>query len=459
MAALPNPARAAGLPAPGAAALSQGAIDAFLVEVVPQLAPDLTAPRAGPGRPPLLSSLCLWTGVLVCVLRGLPSQRAVWRLLCQHGLAPFPRLDLTDQAVRARLAREAQTAGPSPLARLFGGVRDLLWDRLPPLPGAVLAPWASAVLAVDQTTLDQVARKLQSLWRLPAGDRALLPGKLTALFDLRRQLWQQIQYVSDPCQNEKKDLTTLLGWLPAGCLLVMDLGYFSFAFFDALIDGGHHFVSRLREKTSYTIEHVYYQQGDTLDCLVFLGKHRADRMQHLVRLVQFRAGKTVYRYVTSQTDPVRFPLHEVAAVYQRRWDVELAFRLVKQYLGLGQLWASKPQLVLQQVWAVLVVSQVVQALRQEVAAAVGEDVFAVSLPLLLECLPQYLAQSVDPVARLVAEGRRFGVIRPARRVANQAPTLPATALSPPPADLVRERTPRYAQRNCGPRTATAPTTV
>src|SRR5207237_5663125 len=128
------------------------------------------------------------------------------------------------------------------------------------------------------------------------------------------------------------------------------------------------------EKTSYTIVHVHYQQGETVDALIWLGAYRADRAKRLVRLVQFRVGKTWYRYVTSQTDPRLFPLREVAAVYQRRWDIELAFRLLKQYLGLGQLWASKPQLVLQQVWAVLLLSQIIQALRQEVAAAAEEDV-------------------------------------------------------------------------------------
>lgn len=80
-----------------------------------------------------------------------------------------------------------------------------------------------------------------------------------------------------------------------------------------------------------------------------------------------------------------------------------------------------------------------------------------SLPLLLQCLPQYLAQGLDPVARLVADGRRCGVIRPPRRVANHAPEAPVTTLAPPPPDLVRERTPRYAKRNCGPRAASTAT--
>jgi len=47
---------------------------------------------------------------------------------------------------------------------------------------------------------------------------------------------------------------------------------------------------------------------------------------------------------------------EVARLYARRWDVELAFKLVKRRLGLRLLWSAEPNVVLQQVWAVLTVA-------------------------------------------------------------------------------------------------------
>ena len=38
-----------------------------------------------PGRPVVLPSVSLWMAVLVAVLRGLKSQRAIWRLLAAGG--------------------------------------------------------------------------------------------------------------------------------------------------------------------------------------------------------------------------------------------------------------------------------------------------------------------------------------------------------------------------------------
>jgi hypothetical protein len=425
-------------------------VEATVRAVVAGLEPDpAEARRPGPGRPRVLPALALWGGVLVCVLRGLPSQRAVWRLLTAHRLWHYPRFALSDQAVYKRLAAD----GTEPLERLFAAVGRLLAERLAPWAAADLAPFASAVVALDETTMDQVARTLPALRGVPGGDDRLLPGKLAALFDLRAQLFRRVEYLPDPRQNEKVAARGLLAGLATGALVLADLGYFGFRWFDDLTDAGHWWVSRLRARTSYEVVHAHYQRGDTFDGLVWLGKHRADRAKHAVRLVRFRHNGQLFRYVTNVLDPHVLPPKELARLYARRWDVELAFKLVKRHLGLHLLWSAKPGVVLQQVWAVLTIAQVVQALRLEVAGQAGVDVFEVSLPLLVEYLPLLLADGVDPVAFFVAEGRRLQFIRPSSRTTIHAPDLPPEEVVPRPPDLVLLREPRYAGKDCGPRAA------
>jgi hypothetical protein len=425
-------------------------VEATVQAVVAGLEPDpAEARRPGPGRPRVLPALALWGGVLVCVLRGLGSQRAVWRLLTARGLWHYPRYAVSDQAVYKRLAED----GTAPLERLFVAVGRLLAERLAPWRAADLAPFAREVVALDETTLDQVARTLPALRETPTGSDALLPGKLAALFDLRTQLFRRVEHIPDPRQNEKVAARDLLAGLSKGALILADLGYFGFRWFDDLTDRGHWWVSRLRAKTSYTLLHAHYQRGETLDAVVWLGAHRADRAKHAVRLVQFRHGGTLYRYVTNVLDPTVLPPKEVARLYARRWDIELAFKLVKRHLGLHLLWSAKPGVVLQQVWAVLTIAQVVQALRVEIAGKAAVDVFEVSLPLLVEYLPLLLADGVDPVALFVAEGRRLLFIRPSTRTVVHAPELPAAQVRPRPPDLVLAREPRYAERKCGPRAA------
>jgi hypothetical protein len=418
-----------------------GDVESFLCDLVAQLGLEPTDPT--PGRPRILPALALWGGLLVCVLRGFSSQLALWRLLSQEQLWFYPRFPVSDQAVYNRLAR----AGTAPLEQLFAQLSDLLRERLAPYAARDLAPFATEVVVLDETTLDPVARTLPALRGVPARDHGLLPGKLAGVFDVRRQLWRHLQHLPHPDQNEKVAARELLATVPPGSLILADLGYFSFSWFDDLTDGGYFWLSRLRAKTSYTLIHPFYQHGDIFDGLVWLGAYRADRAKHAVRLVQFRVGATRFQYITNVRDPQQLPLAEIARLYARRWDIELAIKLAKRELGLHLLWSAKPVVILQQVWAVLIIAQILQALRLEIAGRAGVDPFDVSLPLLVAYLPRWAAQGHDPVARAVALGRGMRLIRPSRRLARPTPAIDPADLALPPPDLILERRPRYAHRD------------
>ncbi len=421
-----------------------GDIERFLEDAIGQLTPAVSArEQVGPGSTRrILPSLLLWAGLLVCVLHGFHQQRSLWRLLTQRGLWGHPPLSLSDEAVYKRLG----SGGTAVLEHLFAQISILLRDRLAPYAQATLAPFATAVYALDATTLDQVARWLPALRRTRPGDHALLPGKLAALFDLRHQQWTRIEHQPNPDQNEKVAARRMVAGLARGCLLLADLGYFGFAWFAWLTDQGLWWVSRLRAKSSYTVAHTFYRQGSTADALVWLAAYRADRTKHLVRLVEFQVGSAHYRYLTNVLDPRVLPMGEIARLYARRWDSELAFKLAKVQLKLGLLWSARPTVILQQVWAVLSIAQILQALRLEIAGRVGVDPFEVSLPLLVEYLPFCASFGGDPMRAFLEDGRRVGFIRPSKRTQIQAPLLPSTAYVWPPPDLVLERTPRYAAK-------------
>lgn len=419
-----------------------GDIERFLADAIQQLTPAVTArEQVGPGSTRrILPSLLLWASLLVCVLHGFSHQRSLWRLLTQRGLWGHPPLPLSDEAIDKRLG----SGGTAVLEQLFAQISALLRERLAPFTQTTLAPFATEVYALDETTLDQVARWLPALRDVPPGNRTLLPGKLAALFDLRRQQWVRVEHQPNPDQNEKVAARRMVAGLARGCLLLADLGYFGFAWLDWLTDQGLWWVSRLRAKTAYTVAHTFYHQGDSRDALVWLGAYRADRGKHLVRLVEFSVGSAHYRYVTNVLDPLQLPMGDLARLYARRWDIELAFKLAKVPLQLGLLWSARPAVLVQQVWAVLILSQILQGLRLEIAGRADVDPFEVSLPLLVAYLPFFASFGGDPLRAFLEDGRRVGFIRPSRRMQIQAPVIPASAYVWPPPDLRTERTPRYA---------------
>lgn len=230
-------------PAPPAPVV--GDVAALLRTVIEDVVPIA---RRGRGRKPILTATCLWSGLLVCVLSGCSSQLALWRLLTQTGLWDFGRIAVSDQAVYHRLARD----GTAPLERLFWPVSQLLVARLDPYLahfGPDPAPWATEIVALDETTLDPVARRWPSRDGDPPAERRL-PGKLAGLFDMRRQQWRTLQLRDDVQQNERVLAREVVADLPTGSLILADLGYFGFAWFDHLTEQGYWWVSRLRSKTT-----------------------------------------------------------------------------------------------------------------------------------------------------------------------------------------------------------------
>ena len=423
-----------------AAAPCLDTIEATLADLIPQLSPDPN-PQ---GRPEILPGSLLWTAMLVCIVRKTGSQHAVWRLLSQAGLWDFPQVPVTAEAVRIRLER----SGPSVMPELFTQVSAAL--AVPQTGDATLAPFASGVYAIDESTLDGVARTLPTLRDVPAGDDRLLPGKLITAFDVRRQQFQTVQTTDLPRQNEKVAARDIVATLPARSLILADLGYFSFPWFDALTDAEYWYVSRLREKTSTTTVHVLAAQGQVRDELVWLGAYRANRAKHLVRRIQVPVGTQVHVYITNVLDPDQLAIAEVVQLYARRWDIEQAFKTIKRDLGLHLLWSAKWEVILTQVWGVLLIAQIAASLRAQIARRAGVDLFDVSLTLLLRDLP-YLVRDGDGdvVGRLAALPLvKGGYLRPARRI---RPTVPDDLpITPPPDDLIRTREPRYDGRRCGP---------
>lgn len=404
------------------------------------------------GRPATLASLHLALAVLWCVLAGWRSQRAVWRRLCTRWLGPFAPIRVTDQAVYSRLKEQ----GAAILQALFEQVSTWLRDWLTPAQDWTLAPFASQVYVLDESVLDPVKRTIRSLREVAAGDRALLAGRLGALFDVRRQLWVRLEVLPEAGANCKVQARALLEGVPAGCLLLFDLGSYAFEWFDDLTRRGFWWISRWRQKSSFRVQHVLVETESYRERLVQLGAYRTDWAAYTVRLVEFQFRGTWFSYLTNVLDPHLLSGEQIARLYARRWDIEMAFRALKDYLGLRVLWSASWTIIVLQVWACAILAQCFHALQVHLANEVGVEVFEVSLPILIEQVSQQVVAGEpfslpDLLRQFQEEGRQIALIRPSSRLTPQVPQIPWRWYDWPPGDLVYERPPRYGHRPAGNR--------
>src|SRR5205085_8409460 len=215
------------------------------------------------------------------------------RLLYQEGLlwVEADAVQVSRQALSERLERLPATL----FAGLFGEVVQRLCLRSSARPWvwpAWMGRYEGSVYIADASTLEALRRRLDAAQE----PEHKLGGKMLVVVEAFGHVPQALWFTSDVCQNEKVWSEELLTFLPAGGLLVFDLGFFGFGFLDAFTAGGKFFVTRLREKTAYDVVNTLAQGPRFRDQIIQMGCYRSNPCKYPVRMVSVLWKGTWYRY-------------------------------------------------------------------------------------------------------------------------------------------------------------------
>ncbi|TKF83226.1 transposase, partial [Vibrio breoganii] len=79
-------------------------------------------------------------------------------------------------------------------------------------------------------------------------------------------------------------------------------------------------------------------------------------------------GKEV-RLLTFMTDSMRYPGKDIAELYSHRWEIELGYREMKQYMLHNNLTlrSKKPELITQELWGMLLAYNLLRFLMCQMA--------------------------------------------------------------------------------------------
>ena len=147
----------------------------------------------------------------------------------------------------------------------------------------------------------------------------------------------------------------------ASTIYLHDCGYRRLTTYDAVVDSGNHFVTRLHSQISVqTVRELALPEerelpnGYTLirDRLVTLGAdpERERRVYRAINCLDSKGNPVVI--VTSL---VETPVEDVCFLYFYRWTIEILFRWLKHALGLAHLISHSPNGIMMQVVATLLV--------------------------------------------------------------------------------------------------------
>ena len=348
------------------------------------------------------------------VWRQLPSLSEALRVVAREGLWDFAPFRVSRQALSQRLQ-----ALP---AALFAHLYEEALQRLQPTAAPASPPTGlrarfSALWLADGSTLEALRRKTHPE-REPSGSP--LGGKMLAVVDAGTRCPLHTWYTPEAQANDKRFAPQVLAALPVGGLLGLDLGWFSFPFFDDLTESGKFFVTRLRQKTAYTVRTVLAQGPRFRDQLITCGQYRANPCRHPLRLVSVLWGTTWYHYLTNVLDPQRLAAQEVCDFYRRRWRVEEAFLLTKRLLGLAYLWVGDRNGVEIQLYATWLFYAVLADLCGHVATALSQPVEQISVEMVFRSLYHFaraldLGENPELVPFLVHHAQLFGLVKAERK--------------------------------------------
>jgi hypothetical protein len=273
---------------------------------------------------------------------------------------------------------------------------------------------------VDGSTLDGLIRKIGLLKDQPANP---LAGRMTALLNLGSLLPARIWYEEDPHAHDQRFWPQILAALPAGALLIFDMGYINFAVFAELTAQDKRLITRAKSNLAYEFAYSIVESPKVRDRVVWVGQGNERQKLRLVEVLY--RGKW-YRYLTNELDPKRLPRAYVVALYWRRWCIEYAYGIVKRLLGLAHFWCGAQNAIQLQVWATWLLYIVLVDLTDAIAEALRLPFASISIEMVYRSLyfftqARQRGETDDVVAYSDQEAKLLGIIKRKRKSANSDP--------------------------------------
>lgn len=270
----------------------------------------------------------------------------------------------------------------------------------------------SVVWILDGSTLDALLRKVGLLRE---GEGTVLAGRLGCLLNAASLLPEEVWYEEDSQAHDQNFWERAAAKLPKGGLLLFDLGFINYTWFDALSQEVRYFVTRCKSNAVYQVDQVLHTSARLHDQLIWLGSPQK-RCQYRMRLVEIEFKGRWFRYLTNVLDPQLLSAADVAALYQQRWRIEDAFNAAKRLLGLAYFYVGSINGVQVQVWATWLLYVVLVDLTDQIAEVLDRPFEDISMEMVFKGLYHFvqekkLGRATDPVSFLAQEAKFYGIIK------------------------------------------------
>lgn len=312
---------------------------------------------------------------------GQDSIPTIWRRLGGTLRALYTALDNKRPPVKSAFSQARQRLGVRPMRRLFGQVaRPMATERTVGAfyKGMRMRAYDGVHLTVVDTPANAAAFGRPGTTRNGEAVAGGYPQVLVVyLCETGTHAIQNL--IIRPCNSgERRPARWLLKQVPAGDLLLWDIGFYSYPLLARAMDQGVHVLGRVPAGVILRpIKRL--PDGSYLAKVYPTGYARQiDSGGRIVRVLEYtfddpnRPGHGErHRLVTTLLDEKEYPARELICLYHERWEIEIANDEFKthQLARLVDLRSRTPTGVRQEIYGVLLAYNAVRGLMHEAALA------------------------------------------------------------------------------------------
>lgn len=247
---------------------------------------------------------------------------------------------------------------------LLRGIIDELAGQLKPIDrDSRLKDFKQILTAVDGSLIPTLSRITQAAYlKSPSDGGSKSAWRLHTHFEIDRYVPTRIDVTGGANTGEQDERHVLGRTLLSDHCYIMDRGYAKFELFNQINAIKSSYVCRLRDNSRYEIienrplDAEAEEANVLLDAIIDIGKSKANRPDHPIRLVVVKTTPHVNRgkYGGGSTGPnsdgqlrivtnlLDVPPEVIAALYEHRWTIEVFFRFFKHLLGCRHLLSNDP---------------------------------------------------------------------------------------------------------------------
>jgi IS4 transposase len=339
------------------------------LDSIHSFSPEQFSSLSGILSPELLSECLAKSGTVTIRKRRLPLELMVWSIVGMALFRNIPMNQIVNQldillpgdrpfVAPSAVVQARQRLGEAAVKEVFEQTQAL-WNSHTPHPH-----WCGlTLLGVDGVvwrTPDSPENQQEFARTSNASHESDYPQvRMVCQMELTSHLLTASSFGS-VAENEMTLAANLIEKTPDHSLTLFDKGFYSLGLLHKWQSTGieRHWLLKLKKGTQYRVVQQLGKGHEIIELTTtpqarkkWIGIPDTLRARLLTKMID---GK-LYQILTSMIDPMRFPSADIITLYSHRWEIELGYREMKQYMLQNHLTlrSKKPEMVRQELWGVL----------------------------------------------------------------------------------------------------------